>query len=1006
MKLISRFFLAFIFAFPIVNFAQSVPSLQVGSLATDKGEYEVGQTIRGNAEVFNIGGSNAEDIYYVVSYGEYGQKGGTLANAFTVGAVEGPINIQIGQSQKVNFAVKPEVAVENAGVDIVFLHQNGSILAWKKVPLEVAGESVNEFTIVSATLNFDGEDYPTMSGPTAYEESDAKLMIRDAEGSLSGEVNVKLAIYDRTVTGEKVYDQTVRADFEEGVASIDLPKDLQPESYLGTFYLEKDGQKVSNTMSFRYVIDGVQAEILDISASKSVVGKGDMLNLLVTYIGSPLSINSSDLPEPLEAPAMRISVLNENGREIATYDGSVKQNYPEYPEITEDNYQDPAILGKVEAALDAYLEPLIESVNLEVSGKGNGLTFNVEIYNSNTGEVYDTYTSTVPGDVNAGIKLFDIAFWLIIILVIAIVLIIIRLIGRGHKNHAVATFIVGVGVIASVTIVNNGRNADAMFIPDAPKLQVASPTSSLVGGYDPGAPMDLDLTYTQFACANNGIITLRIGKPIDDSWHNFTSSAEAIDGIKNSTVAGHWEWEAYDPPLKVRTRGGYRYIYYHLVWVGPTTSDSYETITKNTSTWADSGAYWGDTFLNVTGSFTAPSEPGKYYIPLSYQYCTGSHGCIGKQYTAYEVCVNGAGLCPGEDIDYCSNVPGNQYYQGGVVYEEDQTPTDYIRNADGTCSHTGCNPPPPDFGQTCGCADTGIFGTIQCDGSCQTDEGQTIPASCTSCNTDHTEDEICTVTNSCGEDVSGYWQCTPTGWQCGADTEANCDGEDVCSNLSGTQLTVPEGYIGNPDGTCDPVTGGSCELAGPTESYCVELYDSDGRPTYEGSGISQADYDQYFKDEIESSTYYNSEDGVVVTDHTIYGIIKGSTGPTCDSELCTPGAVAHKTGCINSPSGGGGARCYSETIDNPYKTTLDLRVFPDQVAPGELCNIVWTSQDTEFCNLATSSSGGIVSYSTAGSYSILMGDESVNVRLSCRGLDGETYAKQDSCNAFGEFSEI
>ena len=283
------------------------------------------------------------------------------------------------------------------------------------------------------------------------------------------------------------------------------------------------------------------------------------------------------------------------------------------------------------------------------------------------------------------------------------------------------------------------------------------------------------------------------------------------------------------------------------------------------------------------------------------------------------------------------------------------------------------------------------------------------------CSTDYSAGDSCSVLQ-CGEETPGSYQCTPSGWQCSPNEIRTCPGTDVCSNLSGVQTTPPTGTVRNSNGTCtpedpngpsgdpngpsDPVVN-SCSMtyaASTSTSYCVQLFDENGNPTYTQAGISEAEYDQYFESQAQAAYGVN---GVITTDYNIYGIAGSNSAGQCRASVCMAGPL-QKSGCVNS---GTTATCYTED-GNEAESDLQatLTTSPTYISDGGQCIITWTSQDAVVCEVRAGNAG--ISTATAGQSVITIQDTSVGVTLSCISFDNKTIIKSATCRSRGEFSEI
>jgi len=414
----------------------------------------------------------------------------------------------------------------------------------------------------------------------------------------------------------------------------------------------------------------------------------------------------------------------------------------------------------------------------------------------------------------------------------------------------------------------------------------------------------------------------------------------------------------------------------------------------------------------VSRTYTLPQEPGfhEIYFYAHQDANTGVRDVTGKQ----TICVRGKNTtdpsktCDEGPAQVCPFLDGNYTEEGGVI-SKDGVPTNLTQDETGKCTPNTCSPlaAPANLGTTCGCAAIGEVGTFQCDGSCQNPDGVTIPAECLTCDNTQVEEGACTVTQ-CGELVLGSYSCTQAGWQCTADEEQRtCPPVDVCSE-PGIQLVPPLGTVRNANGTCTapeqpPVVINQCSITNTApSSYCVQLFDKDGNPTYGQSDISQTDYDLYYKNNVEGIYPIDTITEKPTTDHTIWGTASSNAGGQCIANICPVGEL-QKSGCF-IPSVGATAQCYAQdiSVQTPLQTTLTTS--PDRIFDGGQCIVTWTSQGAASCTLKKT--GGEQLSISLGAQAVLnVRESSVGVVLTCTAPNSETITKSATCRVFGDFSE-
>lgn len=698
---------------PFITQAQALPpQLQVSNLSIEKYSYQAGESIDGTFTVFNIGDQDANEISYKIAYGTYGEGGGELQNEFDVVNSSQTLFIPSGENKKVSFSIIPTTeVVERQGIHVVLMHKSGVVLAWKKIPIQVeGGQNLKQVDMINGVIIIDQYEYPLTSGATVSEDSVAELGVALINNEFTGSRKGKIIIKDRSAVGATIYEGTVDVEFEDGVGYVDLPfTGLNPESYSAQFSLiDSAGLDSSNILNFRFVVAGAQAEIINIQTSSSKLKKDENFNLQVSYSGTPANINFDTelISERVEQINLRFKVVNENNETIATYDGIVEGQSDETVGLEEGS----------EEYVDSQLNnTFLADIDLRSSNSSKQIFIEAELYNPVTGEVYDTYQTTFD---NGGFDYQLIAYLVAGLVLIALIFVLML---TKHKVPTVCFVFIITSLFSAYMIVQNTEARTAYSAGGGNGgLVIGSPISSQVGGYDPGEEISLDLTYTVWACANNGNLNLKVFIPKNNTWHSFANGAQAVGHISLNLPTRQLTWNCTTVPY----RGS---LTRQVCFPAYQTNESahYKEVIRVTNTWQDSGAYWGNTYLNIDDALTAPSTPGYHYIPFAYQYCTGSHGCAGVKYTAWEICVNGSGVCPGEDeVDYCPNID--------LAGDDIGVPDGYKLDAEGNCVPDNINvcqpePDPSNLGQVCGCNNAG---TIQCDGGCRTGEGVDIPVLC------------------------------------------------------------------------------------------------------------------------------------------------------------------------------------------------------------------------------------------------------------------------------------
>jgi hypothetical protein len=755
-----RKFLAFIvLAVPFISFAQTGPQMQISNLQTGEVSYHAGQEITGSFVLNNIGDENIPDIQYYVAVGNYGDViGGPLENEASVTPLSESIYLPKAARLEVPFSITPtNLPAGELGIQITAAQKNGLVLGQRKIPLKFEGERTDNSKIIEGYYVLDGEQYDLRSNPPFDENEIPSFTLLLPEGMEDGTKEIKLTIYDKHVGQEVVSDQTIAVDFVDGVGQILLPENLKPKTYAGQVSLVEG----SSVLALAFSIAGPQAEILGVDTDLLSVKKGQDFVVSLNYADTPLNARDPEATEYPENLSVRIKILNEKGDIVTEHQQALETTKKvDLLEVDENSTEEE------QAEATARLEKMLNNerildIPVTADARAKSLSFEVELFDAVTGEVYDTYKTAFPPAANEyparGILLATLAAVLILLVIIFKT--------AKHKIPMVCLALILGSVVSGYVLVQDAEARKALEVKGFANSHVFTfnnPTSSLTDGYDVGTAIPVDLTVSSKAWGSNGFLAHYVRYPLYTStWAPFSTASAALNNAQT----------------------------YHK-------NESVYNVTRKNSTFQKS--------LNVLymynangSSAQAPNlSPGMHYLPVSSTYCTASHGCSGASFVVWEICVNGIGVCPGETqtADACP-------YMNGVLNPAVQTsvPSGYVKVGNDCRNNCSVN-----MGQTCGCSNEG---TVQCDGSCSVSTScSTFNVSCSASPSSLTEPGTVTFTAS-SNDASGPVTYT---WPDGS------HGLTYQKTVTGSGQLV---YLDATDGT--NTAEGSC-AAGYTNTSCVE----------------------------------------------------------------------------------------------------------------------------------------------------------------------------------------
>ncbi|MCX6717848.1 MAG: InlB B-repeat-containing protein, partial [Candidatus Taylorbacteria bacterium] len=312
----------------------NMPSVQTYNFKLDKAIYKAGDTVKGTFFIKNDRNYNLPDLKYTVSLaGEYDKRTGLPAMVYDSKSF-GPVFLAGSEeSKEVNFSYTlPEAyAGDNFGIQIKTFTNAGIPLGWNSVLIKINGVS-GVLKIDSAYIEVDGQKFSLQEGPTIKEEKKGEVHIFVSNPlkesvSVSGKIN----IYNRTITGKIL--GTYNTEFIEIKSGgkqefvLDLNKYIsEPGVYEGSFIiLDKDNVVRAQEIKFRYIIWGNIVTIQKVVADKEFINRGEIVNLDISYTGSPFDITNGEVPEqkPMNTKIV-LSDLKENV--VANYEGLIDYN--------------------------------------------------------------------------------------------------------------------------------------------------------------------------------------------------------------------------------------------------------------------------------------------------------------------------------------------------------------------------------------------------------------------------------------------------------------------------------------------------------------------------------------------------------------------------------------------------------------------------------------------------------------------------------------------------------
>jgi uncharacterized repeat protein (TIGR02543 family) len=397
----------------------NMPSVQTYNFKLDKAIYKAGDTVKGTFFIKNDRAYNLPDLKYTVSLaGEYDKRTGLPAKVYDSKPF-GPVFLAGSEeSKEVNFSYKlPEsYAGDGFGIQIKTFTNAGIPLGWNSVLIKINGVS-GVLKNDSAYIEVDGQKFSLQEGPTIKEGKKGEVHIfvsnpLKESASVSGKIN----IYNRTITGKLL--GTYNTEFleiksgEKQEFVLDLNKYIsEPGVYEGSFIiLDKENVVRAQEIKFRYIIWGNIVTIQKVVADKEFINRGEIVNLDISYTGSPFDITNGETPDqkPMNTKIV-LSDLKDNV--VANYEGLIDYNKGASVKI-----------------------PLTATKNADY------IKIGLTVYDE-SGKVVTSYNSVLSDTTKERVQ--DSNNWSIIVLLIVIILAVITFVFRGSiKKRILSLFLI------------------------------------------------------------------------------------------------------------------------------------------------------------------------------------------------------------------------------------------------------------------------------------------------------------------------------------------------------------------------------------------------------------------------------------------------------------------------------------------------------------------------------------------------------------------------------------
>lgn len=497
-----------------ISIMNSTPEVYVSNLSLDKSEYKGGDTVKGSFFVINSKSEQTPSIFFnIYLAGKYDSKGILNSEDYSVQKSES-VFLSPNEKREVKFSYQLPLSNQAYStnkllkIKVRFFTNSGWPLGWQDVPIKVVGLNSVSLNIEKANIEIGKNVYEVQEGPTIKPGEKALLKIKvnnPTQTSLSFTPILSFYGKDTNLLVKKYSEKEILV---KAGASLDLSYELPNFEavagvYTGSISFETNGYS-SNLVHFRYIVGGNIANIRNITSDKSLIKKGENLNLNILLTGTPVDIANLAGSASSSLVNFDLKVFGEKKSLIASYNKQVRLS----------DLSKPISLIALDSARDLRVEAV-------VSESGKILSeYKAELLSPKTNEPLTP-------------KIFWIILFIIVLAVLVLIFIFIK--NKMLKKTIVTSFLFLLMCLPlfraeafTVESVSYPAGYAWSSADGGTQVQINSP----VGNYAPGQTFNLTGTVYIRACSNGPSRIVVYAKIGDTNFGAplYDSGAFGVDG--------------------------------------------------------------------------------------------------------------------------------------------------------------------------------------------------------------------------------------------------------------------------------------------------------------------------------------------------------------------------------------------------------------------------------------------------------------------------------------------
>lgn len=390
--------------------------------ATEFSPFRKNSVVLANVEIYNTNNKKIDDNTYSISFSLFNDVGIQSNIRYGIQLVDAdnrPIDmhlaneaITIGEKESVDLSINYTIPsyVENGTYRLMVVAQNQNGLPLAFLPagfpepiINIQGRTIYP-QIENCYLVVDGEDFETQrytlnQGVDVVSDENLRAICSiNNKGQRSQDLRIQLITHKRSQFGDILHTKIIENTFSikpnsEEQISFSLPKMSVPQAYnVDAFLVNKNGEKISKSVFFHYVIVGSSATLQNTILDKSSYLESEKANLKVIWTAGADTFEESRLGGTYENYLLTAEIKDGLGQVC----GATEKNISSTAEVNTENL----LVGINKSCQEAvalvqiknHSGEILDSVSIDTNSPSESININLNI---SKGELFSGFSNRV-----------------------------------------------------------------------------------------------------------------------------------------------------------------------------------------------------------------------------------------------------------------------------------------------------------------------------------------------------------------------------------------------------------------------------------------------------------------------------------------------------------------------------------------------------------------------------------------------------------------------------------